>query len=608
MRFLDASVRHLRRLPLLTLAWLAVAVALACTQQNTTPNCGQGSAACGTQCVTTASDPANCGGCGIICQQGQVCSLGMCGATCAAGLTPCGAACAATATDISHCGGCGIACGAGQTCNNGVCSGGTGVGGSPNTGGSFGSGAASSVGGTGAVGAGGIGSGGGAGSGSGGAGGGSGGVIPTEVGGYLVGGDWKGYVWTGVEEAAQSTITPADFETQLQPPYCAEGSVKWTTDYSGVAIWGWTLNQPPKAMPTDPDTEHGEVTPTKEGVMVNVSTDTSVELRVQIQAKDGTFWCTTLGETGNDFFIPWDSFVTECWTGGDQVQYARQPLESIMITVPGPGEADPMEDRAFQFCVNSMQESDMTGPPPGNTCSLSQIPGTLTYDLTGDQVATPLRDGHKYVVQNNVWASNDTAQALSGVGTSFTITKQENNNATNGAPASFPSAFIGSNHGRTSDTATLPKQVSAIISSAEGVPTAWRWSGSGGNFNAAYDVWFSNTAAGDAETPSASYLMVWLHSAGVQPLGSDRGQVEVAGKQWRLWYCGSACQDGVDVVTYVPTSSMNEYTFNLKDFIKHATDQGRLQPTWYLTNVFAGFEVWSGGTGLKSDNFCAVVP
>jgi len=95
----------------------------------------------------------------------------------------------------------------------------------------------------------------------------------------------------------------------------------------------------------------------------------------------------------------------------------------------------------------------------------------------------------------------------------------------------------------------------------------------------------------------------------VQPLGIDHGAVDVGGKPWRYWYCGSGCQDGVDVATFVPAAgSLNEYSFNLKDFIQHAVTSGQLQASWYLTNVFAGFEIWNGGVGLKSDNFCAVVP
>jgi hypothetical protein len=620
MRFLSSAFRHLRQLPILSVAWLVLAVAVACTLQNSTPTCGQGQAGCAGACVTHASDPNNCGTCGNVCGVGLKCSLGACKATCDLGLLDCTSACVNPTNDAAHCGNCNVACGAGLSCLNGVCgcpagSSCGGVGGSPGTGGlgsggmdvgvgGTGTGAVAGSGGTGGTGTGAV-------AGSGGAGGGSGGVPPVigEAGGYLVGGDWKGYVWTGVDEGMVASIDPPNFETILQPPYCVSGVVPPTSDFGAVAIWGWTVNQEAKLMPTDPDPPKATVTPTKMGVMVNVSTTSPAELRVQVQAPapDETFWCTTLGETGVDTFIPWTDFNTECWQGGDGDTYAMQEIESIMITVPGGGEGEPDVD--FDFCVNSLVESDMTGPPPGTSCSLAQIPGSLVYSLTGDDVAYPIRDGHKYVAQNNVWAANDAGQTVTGLGTSFQVTVQSNNMPTNGAPASFPSVFVGSNHGRTSETATLPKQVSAILASAEGVPTAWRWSGSsGGAYNAAYDVWFSTGADGDDETPSGAYMMVWLHSQGVQPLGSDRGQVSVGGKAWKYWYCGSGCQDGVDVATFVPLSSLNEYSFNLKDFIQHAVTSGQLQATWYLTNVFAGFEIWNGGVGLKTDNFCAVVP
>ena len=68
-------------------------------------------------------------------------------------------------------------------------------------------------------------------------------------------------------------------------------------------------------------------------------------------------------------------------------------------------------------------------------------------------------------------------------------------------------------------------------------------------------------------------------------------------------------QNGVPVISYVPASgSIDEWSFDLVDFIKNARDQfSVVQNSWYLTNVFAGFEIWSGGGGLRSDNFCAIV-
>ena len=104
--------------------------------------------------------------------------------------------------------------------------------------------------------------------------------------------------------------------------------------------------------------------------------------------------------------------------------------------------------------------------------------------------------------------------------------------------------------------------------------------------------------------------MVWFYKPGnAQPLGSPSGTVSLGGKSWQVWSCGGGCQNGVPVISYVPASgSINEWSFDLLDFIENARDQfGVVQNSWYLTNVFAGFEIWSGGSGLKTDNFCAIV-
>ena len=466
-------------------------------------------------------------------------------------------------------------------------------------------------------------SGGGPGVGSGGGpGGGSGGgpVIVTgdEGGGYLTAGNWRGHVWTGVDEGGEATIMPADFENVVQPPYCASGVVPPTDDYGAVGIVGWNINQDMKEPDATEEPPLGEVAPTLEGVMVNVSNPGASVLRLQIQSADGTQqWCKTIGEVDTDFFVPWDEFNTVCWqsdTPGTAYN-GTTPIGSVLVLVPGPGTENNDPAVNFDFCVNNIQESDASGVSKGTECALSQSPGSLPYSLSGTDVAYPVRDGHTYVVQNNVWANdNGAGQTVTGTGTSYSISMQSNNNATNGAPASFPSAFIGSNHGRTSNTATLPKQVSAILASSEGVPTAWRWSGgnAGGSYNVAYDIWFSQTAAGDATTPSATYMMVWFHrTGGVQPLGIERAaNVSIGNRNWDIWWCDSGCQDGVDVVTYLPAddSAINEWAFNLKDFMADANSRNKLDGGWYLTNVFGGFEVWSGGVGLTTNNFCAIVP
>ena len=74
---------------------------------------------CGEQCVDTTSDGANCGGCGIDCGPGRLCSASAC--VCGPGLRTCAGACTDTAADPKSCGGCGIACPTGQLCQGGAC-------------------------------------------------------------------------------------------------------------------------------------------------------------------------------------------------------------------------------------------------------------------------------------------------------------------------------------------------------------------------------------------------------------------------------------------------------------------------------------------------------
>lgn len=76
---------------------------------------------CSNACINTRLDPDHCGGCGIVCGEGEVCSGGACASTCLAEDTQCGRSCANLGTDNNHCGECGNACLEGEGCNNGSC-------------------------------------------------------------------------------------------------------------------------------------------------------------------------------------------------------------------------------------------------------------------------------------------------------------------------------------------------------------------------------------------------------------------------------------------------------------------------------------------------------
>jgi hypothetical protein len=97
--------------------------------------CALGYLDCGGTCVNIATDPRNCGGCGVVCSasEGLVCLSGtcvcppfdpitgypitFCGTRC--NVLPC--RCANLFTDVDNCGSCGNACLAPQVCSRGVC-------------------------------------------------------------------------------------------------------------------------------------------------------------------------------------------------------------------------------------------------------------------------------------------------------------------------------------------------------------------------------------------------------------------------------------------------------------------------------------------------------
>lgn len=68
--------------------------------------------------MDVTSDPANCGGCGVLCLSGNACVDGAC--ACPGATRACGGECVGL-DDPAHCGGCGVACAPGASCEGGAC-------------------------------------------------------------------------------------------------------------------------------------------------------------------------------------------------------------------------------------------------------------------------------------------------------------------------------------------------------------------------------------------------------------------------------------------------------------------------------------------------------
>jgi hypothetical protein len=204
-----------------------------------------------------------------------------------------------------------------------------------------------------------------------------------------------------------------------------------------------------------------------------------------------------------------------------------------------------------------------------------------------------IQDG-RYVVQNNAWGT-DTQQCISVTTSGFSITSGSMNKPTNGAPASYPSIFMGCHYTNCSAGTPFPAQLSSLppVSSTVNVTTA------PGQWDAAYDIWFDPTPRTDGQNTGAE-IMVWVnHQGAPQPVGAKQGTATIGGATWDVWF-GNI---GWNVISYVRQQPATAFDGSLTAFANDAVGRGHVQRSWYLTSVQFGFEPWTGGPGLGASGF-----
>lgn len=480
--------------------------------------------------------------------------------------------------------------------------------------------------------------------------------------GYWRQNDWHGCVWTGIDDLnVGTTIAPQEFLTgpNEDGSYCVSGKVGPSAGWEGVSLLGFNLAEPAEGADCSykPEAATAEGPPgvllQETGIAINFANIEATTLRIQLQGPDGASdaaqrWCQTISLPQGPAFLEYADFHNQCWVTDGEYN-AEQPanafnpatdtVSAIVFTVPGDGwdaaTGDPSdgEDVPFEYCINGFAagNSEADAPVGGVVAEQTGFVGQGGDDY--DRAAVVV-DGEKYIIQNNNWGNEAGELVLEYTNNSFMVVQGSGNGGN--APASFPSIFIGANgfteQGAFSTTGTdnLPIQIGNITS----IPTTFRWSGSTSEFNATYDVWFASQDPNGQRYNDGlnGFLMVWLkRPGGKYPIGWNGGSPTataqgLGGKNWDIFVGprneGGASPDGGEgelvpqanapVVSYlVQGGDTNALTFDLKDFIDDAVNRGYLSGSLYLTDVFAGFEIWSGGAGgnLAVDEFtCKVNP
>jgi hypothetical protein len=459
--------------------------------------------------------------------------------------------------------------------------------------------------------------------------------------GYWTYNDWHGCAWTGVDTdtvaTVHTTIMPKDFTAgqAANGSYCVSGSVGNT--YESVGLLGFNLAQPAAGTSCvyDPAAASSMGPPgvamSKTGIAVNFSKTGAFTLRVQVQGPNGATdannrWCATITDAAGPVFIPWTSFYTSCWET-DAAKKGTQftpstAVSAVVFTVPGVKDVTTM----YNFCINGFAAGDSAADAPTGGMMSGPLMGTIGgpggTDLDFQRVKVKV-NGHSYIIQNNNWGNpGGSNQTLTYKDNSFKVTQMDGTGSS--APASFPSIYIGANgdtQGGTYSTSSddhLPKQLSAITS----LMTTFKFTTTG-NMNAAYDIWFSSsvptTCYGDG---ISGFIMLWFHSPnGFSPIGGSAmaTNVPIGGSNWNVWKGNrgttgssqgscSVQNSNAPVISYVATSDMTNVTnFDLKPFFNDAVTSRGFNNSFYLTDLFAGFEIWSGGTNAEVKEFSAVV-
>lgn len=112
-----------------------------------------------------------------------------------------------------------------------------------------------------------------------------------------------------------------------------------------------------------------------------------------------------------------------------------------------------------------------------------------------------------------------------------------------------------------------------------------------GIWNVAYDIWIN----GVGHRPGTTELMIWTENSGQRPAGSLRSTVTVDGREWQLWTTNSN-----HIVTYLAIEPLTSGTLDLKAFLQHMMDTGRLARESTLGQIGYGVEiVQTGGELLR---------
>ncbi len=229
-------------------------------------------------------------------------------------------------------------------------------------------------------------------------------------------------------------------------------------------------------------------------------------------------------------------------------------------------------------------------------------------------------NNNNYLVRNNVFGPGAGEQCIqiktvdSQLMPGFKVISADHSAPHNDSPSAYPSIVKGCHPwGSECTRGWLHKRLQGITSATS------RWIVGGtnaeGTWNLTYDLWI-NPSTDTSGEPTGTELMIWLRSKGtIIPGGTKVATMTIREKINGLWqpvnyevYHASPWSNWQHYVAYKRTQPTNRVDpINLKDALDDCVSRGWCDSQSYLGAIEAGFEIWDGGVGLKTQTFSASV-
>ncbi|MFE9127848.1 ricin-type beta-trefoil lectin domain protein [Streptomyces sp. NPDC007148] len=207
-----------------------------------------------------------------------------------------------------------------------------------------------------------------------------------------------------------------------------------------------------------------------------------------------------------------------------------------------------------------------------------------------------LVEADRYSIEPNRWNATDGTLCLDTPGgTRFTVSEVRGLAAKDPrAPRAYP------NIATVPGTGGLPVPVAALGDAT----SDWSaWPAAKGSYNMAYDLWYGPSQT-DCSPAHSAELMIWLDATdNIAPAGNRvPGTVTLGDAAYEVYQ--AAKTGSHTVISYVranPTRTV--HALDLRLFTADALQRRYVPTSSYLCKVAAGFEIWSGGDGLRTFSF-----